>query len=216
MHGDTHLKASVLAELAWDPSVTAAHIGVTADEGVVSLTGHVGSLGEKHAAQRAAARVKGVKAVVGDIGVRMSGDQRQDDDAIAGAAVRGLAWQAGDPGCRIEIGVEAGRITLKGQVARQSQREDAESDLRRLRGVVGLDNQLTIKPRVDLRDVSEAITHALHRSWFFDPDTVAVSAAGGTVTLSGTVHTLHDKFVAGTTAWAAPGVTEVENGIRVV
>ena len=216
MRGDTPLKASVLAELAWDLSVAAAHIGVTADGSVISLTGHVGSPGEKHAARDAAARVKGVKAVVCDIAVRVSGEEWRGDDAIAEAAVRAIAWQAGVPGCTVLIGVEKGWITLTGQVARQFQREDAEGDLRRLRGVVGLDNLLTIEPQVAVSGLSDAITPALHRSWFFDPDDIRVSAEGGTVRLIGTVDSSHDRHIAGKTAWAAPGVTNVENQIRVV
>ena len=203
MHGDTPPKASVLAELAWDPSVAAAHIGVTADGGVISLTDHVGSLGEKHAARDAAARVKGVKgvkAVVCDIAVRVSGEERRDDDAIVEAAMRAIAWQAGVPGCTVLIGVEKGWITLPGQVARQFQREDAAGDLRLLREVVGLDNLLTIKPQVAVSGLSDAITPALHRSWFFDPDDIRVNAEGGTVRLIGTGNSSHDRHIAGKTA----------------
>ena len=216
MHGDTHLKASVLAELAWDPSIVAAHVGVNADDGVVSLTGHVATFGEKHAAVLAAERVKGVKAVVGNIEVRPSGAHSRDDDDIARAAVKALAWQADDDACAIKIDIEKGWIALTGHVARQSQREDAEGDLRRLPWVTGLDNLLTIEPQVSVENVADAITHALNRSWMFDPNTIDVSAEGGSVRLSGTVQRLHDRQVAGATAWAAPGVTEVQNDLRVV
>ena len=215
MHGASSLKASVLAALAWDPSIVADHVGVTVNEGVVSLTGHVGSFGEKHAAVVAAGRIKGVKAVVADLKVDVSGDHRRDDD-IASAAVRAISWQAADPDCAIRVDVEDGSIVLTGHVARQSQREDAEGDLRRLQGVVDLDNQLTIKPQVSASDVADAITHAMNRSWMFDPNHIAVNATEGNVRLSGTVHTLHDKYIAGATAWSAPGVTEVQNDIGVV
>lgn len=216
MHGDAELKALVLAELAFEPSVTEAHIGVTADEGVLTLSGHVASLAEKHAAEVAAGRVKGVRAVVGDMEVNLAGDHRRDDGDIARAAVRALAWQADDPDCSVAINLEKGRIVLTGQVARQSQREDAESDLRRLPGLVSLDNQLTIKPQVCVANLADAITHAMNRSWFFDPDNIDVTAKRGSVRLTGTVHTPHDKYIAGTTAWAAPGVTDVSNDIRVI
>ena len=216
MNGDTVLKASVLAELAWDSSIVAAHIGVTADDGVVSLSGHVATSGEKHAAMMAAERVEGVKAVVGGIEVRPSGAHLRDDDDVARAAVSAIAWQADDHDCAIKIDIEDGWIALTGHVARQSQREDAEGDLRRLPGVAGVDNLLTIKPQVSVEKVAAAITHAMGRSWMYDPNNIDVSAEGGSVRLSGTVHTLHDRHLAGVTAWAATGVTEVQNDIRVV
>jgi osmotically-inducible protein OsmY len=216
MHGDTDLKASVLAELAQDPSFVAAHIGVTADDGVVSLSGRVATSGEKHAAVMAAERVEGVNAVVGGIEVRPSGAHLRDDQDVARAAVSAIAWQADDHDCAIKIDIEDGRIALTGHVARMSQRDDVECDLSRVPGVTGLDNLLTIKPHVSIKSVAAAITHAIGRSWMFDPNSIDVSAEGGSVRLSGTVRTLHDRYLAGTTAWTAAGVTDVRNDIRVV
>ena len=216
MHGDTDLKSSVLAELARDPSIVVAHIGVTADDGVVSLSGHVATSGEKHAAVMAAERVAGLKAVAGGIEVRPSGAHLRDDADIARAAVSAIAWQADDHDCAIKIDIEDGWIALTGHVARQSQRDDVECDLRRLPGVRGVDNLLTIKSQVSVESVAAAITHAIGRSWMFDPNSIDVSAEAGSVRLSGTVRTLHDRYLAGTTAWAASGVTDVRNDIRVV
>ena len=213
---DRDLQKSVLAELSWDPSVKAAHIGVTADQGVVSLSGHVESYGEKHAVEAATRRVKGVKAVVEELEVRLKSDCLFNDDDIAKEAIDRLAWHVVDPDYKVTIKVEKGWMTLTGQVDWHFQKEDTESEIRRLPGVVGLDNQITIKPQVMVSNVSDEITHALHRSWFFDPKTIDVSAEGGTIRLKGTVQSSHERDLAAQTAWAAPGVTTVENNLSIV
>lgn len=215
MSHDSDLQQAVLAELSWEPSVTAAHIGVTASGGVVTLTGHVKSYAEKHAAETATARVKGVKAVAEEIEVRLAFDTNRGDDAIAAAAVDRLAWDVSVPYDSIKVKVEKGWITLSGQVDWWFQKDAAEQDVRRLHGVLGVSNTTTIKPKVNAMGVSDDIKHALHRSWF-DPNTIHVNADGGTVRLSGTVHTMHDRQIAAETAWAAPGATYVENNIAVV
>ena len=91
-----------------------------------------------------------------------------------------------------------------------------EQDIRPLQGVRGVSNQTTIKPRVDAANLSDEITHALHRSWFFDPDQVHVRAEGGKIVLTGTVHSSYERQVAARTAWSAPGATNVENHLAVV
>ena len=216
MSQDFNLQKAVISELNWEPSVTAAHIGVTANAGVVTLTGHVETYAEKRAAETAAARVKGVKAVAENIEVRLAFDTKRSDDEIATAAVDRLAWNLAEPRDAIKVKVEGGWVTLTGQVDWHYQEEAAEQEIRRLFGVVGVSNQVTIKPRVNVSDISDDITHALHRSWLFDPKTIDVSAEGGRVRLNGTVHSLHEKSLAATTAWAAPGATAVENNLAVV
>ena len=216
MMNDMQLQKAVQAELGWEPSVTAAHIGVAAKDGVVTLTGHVGAYAEKHAAEAAANRVKGVKAVAEEIEVRLPFETKRTDEDIAASAVDRLAWDVFVPKDAVKVRVEKGWVTLTGQVDWNYQKDAATEDLRRLLGVVGVSDQVTIKPRVDPVNVSHAIEHALHRTWYFDRDKVAVSAKGGQVHLTGTVYTPHDKQVAAWTAWGAPGVTGVENDIRVV
>lgn len=215
MSQNDQLQQAVLAELRWEPSVTAAHIGVTADGGVVSLTGHVDSVVEKLAAEAAARRVKGVKAVVEEIEVRLPFDARRTDEEIAAAVIERLAWDASVPGNAVGVKVEGGWVTLSGEVEWQFQRQAAADDAHRLSGVRGVSNQITIRPVVNASLLSDGITHALHRSWFFDPLTVTVSAEGGKVRLTGTVRTLHERQVAAATAWSAPGVTDVQNEIEV-
>ncbi len=215
MSHDNELKSAVLAELKWEPSVDAAHIGVTAKDGVVTLMGHVGSYVEKYAAEMATGRVKGVKAVAEEIEVRLPFSVKHDDEAIATAAVNRLTWNSSVPRDAVKVKVEKGWVTLTGTVEWSYQKNAAAQDLRWLAGVVGVSNNITIKPRVNTANITDDITHALHRSWFFDPQTVFVTADGGKVKLTGTVDTWYDRQTAGATAWAAPGTTAVENDIRV-
>jgi osmotically-inducible protein OsmY len=214
MTADRDLQKSVLEELSWEPSITAAHIGVSAKDGVIALTGHVENYMEKFAAEQAAGRVKGVKAVAEEIEVRLPIDTNRSDEEIAAAALNRLAWSVSVPRDAVKVRVEKGWVTLTGEVAWHYQKEAAEHDVRSLFGVVGVSNQITIKAQVDAVHVQDEVMQALHRSWLFDP-AISVSATGGRVKLSGTVRTPHDRRIAGATAWAAPGVTVVENDILV-
>ena len=204
-----------MAELKWEPSVDAAHVGVTAKDGVVTLSGHVDSFARKLAAGAAARRVKGVKAIAEEIEVRLMSHMKRGDDEIATAAVDRLSWNVSVPRDVVKVEVEKGWVTLTGQLDWNYQRDAVADDVRWLYGVVGVSNNTTIKPRVNTANLSNDITHALHRSWFFDPDNIKVSASGGKVTLTGSVDTFHDRAVAAETAWAAPGAISVENDIVV-
>jgi osmotically-inducible protein OsmY len=216
MSQDSQLQQDVLAEFKWEPSVTAGHIGVTTHHGVVTLSGHVESYAQKHAAETAARRVKGVKAVAEEIEVRLPFDTKRNDDDIAAAAIDRLAWNVSVPKDSVMVAFENGWVTLSGEVDWWYQREAVEQDIRPLLGVVGVSNQTTIKPRIDTASLSDDITQALQRSWNFNPDIVHVRADGGRIVLSGTVHSPHDRQIAVQTAWSAPGATNVENDIAVV
>jgi len=149
MSTDAALKDSVLAELAWEPAVTAAHIGVTARDGLVTLTGHVQRYAEKHAAEVAARRVRGVKGVAEEIEVKLPYDVQRDDEAIAKAAVDRLAWDSTLPADAIKVTVQDGWVTLTGQVGWRYEHDAAANDVRGLWGVIGVSNRVTLKPRVD-------------------------------------------------------------------
>ena len=215
MAQDHDLQQAVLAELAWEPSVTAAHLGVAARSGVVTLSGHVETYSQKLAAEHATLRVRGVKAVAEEIEVRLPFERRRGDDDIAAAAIERLAWSAAIPADRFAVKVESGWVTLTGMADVFYQKEEAAHEVRRLLGVVGLSNNITVKSRVDTASLSDDITHALHRSWFFDGSNLHVTAEGGRVHLSGTVCSPHDRQSAAATAWAAPGATDVVNDITV-
>ena len=204
-----------MVELGWEPSIDAAHIGVTANAGVVTLTGHVQSFAQKVAAERAAARVKGVKAVAEEIQVKLPYDIKRGDESIAGAAVERLAWDSSVPPDSVEIRVEKGWVTLNGEVDWYFQKEAAARAIQTLIGVVGVSNLIEIKPTVNADDLGQNITRALHRSWFYDSDTIKVSAQGGKIKLTGQVSTWNARDLAGATAWSAPGATFVENDIAV-
>lgn len=214
MFNDNELQHAVQDELSWEPSVSAAHIGVTAKAGVVTLSGHVRNFASKYAAERATRRVKGVMAVAEEIEVHLPSDVKRSDDEIAAAAIERLAWNVSIPRDAVKVKVEKGRVTLTGDVHSFYQKEAAQQDVRRLFGVIGVSNQIAIKARPDAITISDDIAQALHRSWF-DPKMIKVSAQGGKVRLTGTVHSPYERRLAANTAWAAPGATSVENDISV-
>ena len=216
MSQDAQLQQAVLDAFNWEPSVQAGHIGVTANAGVVTLSGHVDSYAKKLAAETAARRVRGVKAVAEEIVVRLAFDTSRSDEDIAAAAIERLSWNVSVPKDSVVVRVEDGWVTLTGQVDYWYQKDAVEQDVRPLHGVLGVSNQTTIKPHVDTSNLSDDITHALHRSWFFNPDNVHVRSDGGKVVLSGTVHSFDERQIAARTAWSAPGATSVVNDIAVV
>ncbi|TAD87198.1 MAG: BON domain-containing protein [Alphaproteobacteria bacterium] len=217
MPTDSQIQKDVIADLNWDPCVTASQIGVTARNGVVALTGHVGSYSEKYAAENAAGRVKGVKAVAEEIEVRLHDTGKRGDEEIAAAAVQRLGWNGSVPHDAIKVKVEKGWVTLSGEVEWRFQRDAAATEIRHLLGVVGVSDAITIKTSVSTASISANITNALQRSWLWEDDSnVKVTAQGGAVKLSGTVESWQDRLAAGQIAWAAPGTVSVENTLIVV
>jgi osmotically-inducible protein OsmY len=214
MSDDKGLQRAVLDELQWEPSVNAAHIGVTAKDGVVTLMGHVENFFEKSAAERAARRVNNVTAVAEEIEVRLPFSVQHGDEEIAFAAVHRLKWDSAIPPEAVKAKVEGGWVTLVGEVDWQYQREAAANDIRGLWGVIGISNEITIKPIPNTLNIRDSIMAALDRSWF-DPETIDVTADGGKVKLSGKVNSWYEREEAGSIAWAAPGTTTVENHISV-
>ncbi len=216
MSKDSKLQKAVLAELNWEPSVNAAHIGVAVDDGFVTLSGHVTRFGERSAAHGAAERVNGVRAVVDDIAVRLAPDAGRSDADIAAAAIDRLAWDASVPQGCIQVAVDQGWVTLTGVVQWHFEKDAAALAVRPLRGVVGLINNISLEAPASVEMISDNITHALGRSWFFDRKQVAVTETEGKVVLTGSVSSLHARQRAAETAWSAAGVTDVQNDIRVV
>ncbi len=196
--------------------MVSAHIGVAAAAGVVTLSGHVMSYAQKHAAEAAARRVKGVNAVAEEIEVHLPFESKRTDEDIAAAAIDRMGWDVSIPRDSVKVQVENGWVTLTGEVDWYYQKDAAAQELRHLAGVTGLSDQITVKPRVDVANISDSITHALHRSWYFDPKTIVVSAIEGRVHLQGSVHLPYDKQLAAATAWSAPGVTGVQNDIVII
>jgi osmotically-inducible protein OsmY len=212
---DQSLKQTVLDELKWEPSVNAAHIGVTARDGVITLTGQVESYADKRAAEQGAERVAGVKAIAEELEVRYASSPVEGDEDIAARAVQVLAWDVGVPHDRLKVKVEKGWVTLSGHVDWYFQKHNAESCVRRLHGVLGVIDRITIAPAVEAQHIADKINTALRRTAFFNNGHVVVAAEGGKVTLRGHVDNYYERSLALSTAWSAPGVLAVNNLLTV-
>ena len=208
---DQIVKKIVLEELGWEPSVNSAHIGVTARDGVVTLTGHVGSYAEKWAAGQGAARVSGVKAIADEIEVRYSEPVEDGDEGIAKRALQVLAWDIVVPKNQVKVKVDKGWVTLSGVVDWYYQKHNAEGDVRKLHGVMGVTNLIALKPGVQASDVRKKIKDALERNAQIEANDIVVSTDGGKVILKGTINSFYERNLAERTAWSAPGVTAVED-----
>lgn len=216
MKTDTQLQRDVQAELAWEPSVHEAEIGVAAKDGVVTLSGYVHSFAEKYIAERAAERVSGVRAIAEDLTVKLPTRFERTDTTIAHDVVNALCTDIQVPDDRIKARVENGWITLDGDVEWQYQKSAAERAVRYLAGVIGVSNRITIQPkRVSTFEVSNKIKDALRRNAEVDADHIVVEAADGRVTLKGTVRSYAERLDAERAAWAAPGVRSVEDKIAI-
>ena len=214
---DEQIQRDVLNELKWDARVQPNEIGVAVKNGIVTLTGWVDSYLKRWAAEDAAHRVEGVKAVVNEIEVRLPVTAERTDEDIAAAVIRALEWDAGVPSDRIEVTVSKGWVTLKGEVEWGFQREDAERAARRVTGVRGVSNLIVVKPRMKPtpEEMKRRIEEALVRSAAMDAKRISVEVQGDTVILRGTVRSLAEKQEAERVAWSAPGVAMVENRITV-
>ncbi len=210
---DQEIQKDVLDELRWDATVQPNEIGVSVKDGVVTLTGWVDSYLKKWAAEEAAHRVPGVKAVANDIEVKLA-TERTDAD-IAEAAVHALEWDAAIPSDKVKVTVSKGWVTLRGEVEWQYQRQDAERVVRRLTGVKGVTNLITVKPGVTPVDLKRKIEDALVRNARLDAERITVEVDGGKAILRGTVRSWAEKEEAERVAWSAPGITEVDNRIEV-
>ena len=215
MSSDLELRQDVLDELEFEPSVNAAHIGVTANRGVVTLTGFVTSYAEKTMAERAARRVKGVKAIAEEIEVRLPSDTKRADDEIAARAIDILKWQVGVPADRIKVKVEKGVVTLTGDVDWQFQKTEADHVVHKLSGVADVVNQIRVASPVHAFEVKEKIEKALQRSAELEASRITVETEGGRVILKGKVHAWYERDIAERAAWSAPGVTEVQDRLTI-
>ena len=210
---DEEIQRDILEELKWDTRVRPNEIGVAVKDGIVTLTGWVDSYLKKMAAEEAAHRVRGVKAVVNDIEVRLPSSAERTDEDLAKAALNALQWEAGVPADKLEVTVSHGWVTLKGEVEYGFQKREAEHAVERLSGVRGVINLIRVKPGLSPTDLKQKIEQALIRNAEMDAKRITVEVQGSKVILYGTVRSYAEKKAAEEAAWAAPGVSEVENHI---
>ena len=214
---DLRLRDDVLEELNFEPSVDATNIAVMAADGVVTLTGHVASYAQKFAAERAAWRVAGVKAIAQEIEVQLPGDKKLSDDDIAKRALNILAWDVLVPSDRLHVKVADGWITLTGEVPWNYQRQAAEAAVRKLSGVTGVSNDIAVEPHVQAGDVRKNIVDALKRHAEVEADRIKVEVRpNGSVAIDGRVDDWEERQAVERAAWSAPGVRTVENRVRIV
>ena len=215
MKSDIELKESVLKELEWDPRITSSRIGVSMEDGIATLNGEVESYAEKPAAVHAASRVFGVRGVADEIKVRLPDYDERTDADIARSAANAIAWNATVPPDCVKVLVENGWITLEGEVNWQSEKDAAEASAWSLRGIVGISNDIVVRPLVAMLDVKEQIEKAFERHAQIDARNIRIETKGTKIVLHGTVSSCIERKEAERVAWAAPGVTEVEDDLLV-
>jgi osmotically-inducible protein OsmY len=215
MKSDAEIEQDVKEELEFDPDLDATDIAVAVSKGVVTLTGFAHSFTEKYEAEAAAKRVAGVVGVANDIEVRLYSTDERPDPEIAREAVAAVKSQLPISSEHIKLVVRNGWVTLEGQVEWQYQRETAERAVRRIKGVRGVINSISLKPRAQPTEIKRKIEDAFRRSAEVDANRVAVEVNGSEVILKGKVRSWAEREEAERVAWAAPGVARVDDRIVV-
>ncbi len=216
MKTDQQLKSDVVAELVWDPAVDGTRVGVSVRDGVVTLAGEVDTYLQKHAAERAARRVGGVRGIALDLVVRLAPDHQRTDAEIAQAALNALRWHSLVPDDRVKVEVEDGWVTLTGELDWPYQSASAEQCIHPLLGVRGVTNQIRLKQHANPADIRADIAAALARHAQREAKHIEVQVDGSVVTLDGTVGSMAEHEAVLGTAYAAKGVTRVIDRLEVM
>jgi osmotically-inducible protein OsmY len=216
MKTDKELMRDVQDELTWEPSIRDAEIGIAVKDGVVTLSGYVDTFAEKYQAERVVEKLSGVRAIADDLKVKVPLSLKRTDTEIAHSVVNALRAHIQVPDDKIKAKVEEGWVTIEGDVEWQYQKSAAENAVRYLGGVVGVMNLIVVKPkRASPFEVSQKIKDALRRNAELDADRITVEAADGKITLKGWVRSYAERRDAERAAWAAPGVTSVDDRISI-
>jgi osmotically-inducible protein OsmY len=214
MKTDAELKKDVIDELSWDPEVASTAIGVAVKDGIVTVSGHLDTYAQRFAVERALQRVHGVKAIALELDVKLSPQHKQSDTEIAEAVEQSLK-RTTLSAHRVWLTVEGGFVTLHGELDWEYERQSVERAIRPLLGVVGISNEITLKPRPVPADITERITGALQRQALHEAKRIHIDVDGSTVTLQGQVHSWRDRNAIQAAAWAVQGVQSVNNELRV-
>jgi len=215
MKTDLQIKADVTAELVWDPAVNATNVGVAVKDGIVTLSGVVDTYLQKHAVERAARRVSGVRGIAIDLDVQLAPDHKRSDAEIAQAALHALRWHSLVPDDQVKVEVEDGSVTLTGEVDWAYQSASAEQCLHPLVGVKGVTNNIRLTQRADPVELKQDIAAAFARHAQREASRIAIDVEGGVITLTGEVESLAEHDAAIGTAYAAKGVTRVVDRLQV-
>jgi osmotically-inducible protein OsmY len=212
---DSDLRQFVIDELEFDPSIDASSIGVACKDGIATLSGYVSSYAEKIAAEHAVRRVKGIHAIAQEIEIRYATDQKINDDEIARRCVNIITWDTTIPDSKITVKVERGWVTLTGEVPWHYQRLGPETGVRKITGVTGITNLITIKAHVQATDIQSKIESALKRSAAVEASAIRVSVTNSSVRLEGKVNDWREREIVEKAAWSVPGVMAVEDWLTV-
>jgi|SRR5665647_2440911 len=215
MKNDIEIQKDVMEQLKWEPFINASAIGVAVKNGIVTLSGQVDTYTKKLAAEKAAKRVIGVKAVAEDIQVGISPAYHKTDAEIAEAVLNALKWHSAVQEEKIKIKVEDGNVKLEGEVEWEYQRTNAKAAIENLTGVRSVINFITVKPKITSAEIQQKINAAFHRSATIDAGKITADVVGSKVILRGSVRSFTEKEDAETAAWNAPGVMSVDNKLEI-
>jgi len=215
MKSDTDIRRDVQNEICWDPSLNEGAIGVAVKDGIVTIFGEVAHFADRWSAEEAVKRVSGVRAIANEIEVKIPASGERSDGDIANAAANAIKWNVSLASCPIQTIVRHGWVTLTGEVPFGYQRIAAENAVRYLLGIKGISNEIIVKPSIQMTDVKRKIEEAFERQAKLDAKDIDVRVDESQITLTGFVHSWREKDDAARAAWAAPGVTKVENKLRV-
>lgn len=215
MKSDVQIQKDVMAEIKWQPDLSASEIGVACKNGVVTLSGQVDNYHQKVTAEKAAKRVAGVKAVAEDIQVGMSPIDKKTDAEIAELVLTALKWNSAVQEEKIKIEVERGVVKLEGEAEWEYQRSQAKKTIEFLPGVKMVFNLITLKPKTTVQDIQKKITDAFQRSASIDSKAITIEVTGDKVVLRGKVRSFAEREDAEQAAWAAPGIRTVESKLEI-